>query len=171
MKERGFTIIELIITIAILSFGIIGVYGAFYPAISLAYNISHRLTAANLAQEGLEIVRNIRDNNFIASSSNPEVLWYAGLLGCETGCQADYKTGTSSEGQSNQLSPYNPNNFLKITEDGLYGYDTGVDTMFKRQIIIHQESTDVLKVTALVAWDYNGQPFSFEVDAYLYNWY
>ena len=167
-REEGFTIIELIITIAILLFGIIGVYGAFFPAVSLAYNISNRLTAANLAQEGMEIVRNMRDNNFIAA---PAVNWSMGLLDCETGCQADYKTGTLLEGQANQLSIFDPNNFLKITADGLYGYDSGADTIFKRQITIHQESTDVLKVTTLVTWDYNGQAFNFEVDGYLYNWY
>ena len=64
MKKNGFTIIELIITIAILSFGIIGVYGAFSPMVSLNSAIASKFTASQLAQEGFEVVRNIRDNNF-----------------------------------------------------------------------------------------------------------
>src|SRR6266404_8976326 len=96
-QEKGFTMIELIVTLAILSFGILGLYSAFTPLLYLTYNISSRFTAAYLAQEGLEIARNIRDNNFVASANDPSVSWSQGLLGCNLGCQADYKTGTAAE--------------------------------------------------------------------------
>lgn len=167
-KKNGFTMIELIITIAILSFGIIGVYMAFSPFVMLNYSISWRFKAVYLAQEGFEVIRNIRDNNFINGS-----IWTAGgLTSCEEGCQADYKTGTSVESFDNQLKPYDPNNFLKINGDGFYSYDAGIDTIFKRKITITQASgTDTLKVNVQVFWDYNGQPFNFETIGYLYNWH
>jgi len=164
---EGFTMVELIITIALLSFGIIGVYSAFSSSIILNYNISSRFTAAYLAQEGLEIMRNMRDNNFIN-----KVAWSSGLTICSSGCQADYKTGTSAQTAINQLQAYNPNNFLKLNSDGFYGYDTGTNTKFKRKIIITQPSgTDIFKVNVLVFWDYNGQSFNYETEGYLYNWY
>ncbi len=65
-NSTGFTLIEIIIAIAILSFGIILVYGSFASVVNSTYNISARFTAAYLAQEGFEIVRNIRDTNFIS---------------------------------------------------------------------------------------------------------
>ena len=155
----GFTMVELIITLAILSFGIIGVYNAFYSMIILSNNISSRFTATYLSQEGLEIVRNIRDNNFILSAA-----WSNGLLGCNLGCQGDYKTNAS-------LQAYN-NNFLKLNTDGFYSYDSGVATKFKRKITITQPSgTDTLKAIVQVLWDDNGKPSSFETEEYLYNWH
>lgn len=158
--------VELIITIAVLSFGIIGVYNAFYPFIRLTGSISSRFTAAYLAQEGLEIVKNMRDNNFIAHAT-----WSAGLTNCAAGCQGDYKTGTSSQTSVNQLGPYNDNNFLKLNADGFYSYDQGTSTIFKRKITISQPSGDILKIDTQVFWNYNGKPFNFETEEYLYNWY
>jgi len=167
-ENKGFTMIELIITIAILSFGITGVFMAFSPFVTLNYSVSSRFTAVYLAQEGLEVIRNIRDNNFIN-----KLTWSdGGLTNCQGGCQADYKTGTLVETFDNQLKPYDPDNFLKINGDGFYGYDGGVDTIFKRKITITQPSgTDTLKVKVQVFWDYNGQSFDFETIGYLYNWY
>lgn len=165
--SKGFTIIELMVAIVVLSFGIMGAYGAFFPLINATYNISYKFTAVYLAQEGLEIVRNIRDTNFITSAE-----WSDGLLECSLGCQLDYKTGTTVETLSNRLRAYDPSEFLKINEDGLYGYDSGTTTKFKRKVTIDDQlGTDVLKVTVVVTWDYNNKPFSFETIGYLYNWY
>ena len=158
--------IELIITLAILSFGIIGVYGAFIPAVTLTYNLSSRFTAAYLAQEGLEIARNIRDNNFV--TANP---WANSLTSCTTGCQADYTTGTDVVGAT-PLSGYGSGNFLTINSDGLYGYNAGTATKFKRKITTNQDfGQDTLRVDVEVTWDYNGQTLSFEAEEYLYNWH
>lgn len=166
-QSAGFTMIELIIALAILSFGIVGVYEAISPLFSATYNTSNKLIAVNLAQEGMEIARNIRDNNFIESAGNPSILWSRGLSGCELGCRLDYKTTSA-----NQLQPYLPAEFLKINADGFYGYDSGDNTIFKRKITASLESgTDILRVSSLVEWSFNGKPFSYEATAYLHNWH
>lgn len=166
-KEGGFTIIELIIAIAVLSFGILGTYEAFYAIFSRNQNVSIRFSAVYLAQEGMEIIRNLRDKNFITGAD-----WSAGLLDCETGCQADYKTGTAAQSAANQIQPYSDSNFLKISGDGFYGYDIGSDSIFKRKITINKISgTEILKVSSRVMWDYRGEQFNFTVDGYIYNWH
>jgi prepilin-type N-terminal cleavage/methylation domain-containing protein len=171
-KEKGFTMIELIVTLVVLSFGVIGLYNAFIPIIFLTYTISSRFTAAYLAQEGVEIVRNLRDNNFIRRNGDGTTLWSDGLTNCTLGCQADYKTGTSAETLVNQLKPYDPTSFLKINTDGLYGYDDGAPTLFTRKIIISQDAgDDTLKVDVQVLWNYNGKPYTYETAGYIYNWY
>jgi len=163
----GFTVVELIITIAVLSIGIIGIYSAFTPFIALNSNASSKFLATYLGQEGLEIIRNLRDNNFIS-----EVSWSSGLLSCVNGCQADYKTGTSVETDDNKLKPYNDNNFLKLNSDGFYSYDIGTSTPYKRKIIITQPlGTDTMKVEVIVFWSYNETPYTYEAESYLYNWY
>lgn len=173
-NQKGFTIVELIATIMILSLGILGIYNAFFPFIALTSNISHRLTASYLTQDGLEIIRNMRDTNFVKKGSGQIIGWSAGLLDCSLGCQADYKTGTLAETPNNRLIAYNPNNFLKINTDGFYSYDADlgtVDTKFKRKITISQPSADIFKVDVLVMWDYNNQSFSFNTEEYIYDWY
>ena len=165
-NNKGFTMVELIIVIAILSFGIIGIYSFSYPASILTSSFSLRLTAAYLAQDGLEIINNIRDNNVLSGKN-----WSGGFNVCDTGCELDYKTGTSVEAAVNILKKYN-NNFLNINADGFYSYDTGSTTKFKRKVTITQPSanTDILKVDVLVTWDYNGQSFSFNTIGYIYNY-
>jgi len=158
----GFTLIEIIITISILLFGIVMVYGPFATIVLLTDNISSRFTASYLAQEGLEIVRNLRDNNFIS-----KVAWTQGLASCSAGCQADYKTVTTS-----QLTPYNSNTFFGLNSDGFYSYDVGsTPTMFTRKITITTVSTDVINVDVLVYWTYQGKTLSAEANEYLYNWF
>ena len=164
----GFTIIELIITISLLSFGIIGMYSVFSATVNLTNNSSQRFIAAYLAQEAFEVARNIRDTNFVASAPS----WSAGLLGCENGCQLDYKTGTALEGPENELKVYDPNDFLNLEPDGFYSYGNGTATRFKRKITITQDpGIDTLKVAIVVSWDYNGRVFDFETGGYLYNWH
>ena len=164
-KEAGFTIIELILTIAILSAGIIGAYAAFAPLITLTYNVSLKFTAVYLAQEGLEITRNIRDYNFI--NGRP---WSEGMLACELGCQLDYKTGTPVP-LDNPLQAYDPAAFLKVNDDSFYSYEEGENSRFQRKVTITQEGgPQTLKVSVLVSWEYASKPYSFESIEYLYDW-
>lgn len=156
----GFTIIELVISVFILSAAVVGVFGAFSVVTILASDSSDRLTATYLAQEGTEIVRNIRDTNWlnidvctfgslIVPDFNCPATWVDGLtiiegmnssIDCTTGCEADYKTmGTASS----PLVASPPNgNYLKVDSsvpegNGFYNYsDDGVQTKFKRKIII-----------------------------------
>ena len=170
IKQKGFTIVELIIAIVILSFAIIGIYSFFHPAILLVSNFYFRSTADYLAQEGLEVVKNIRDNNILRGES-----WSQGFSSCVAGCQLDYKTGTPPIGGSvNPLEPYNDNNFLNINADGFYSYDAGTPTKFKRKVTITKpfpSNQDILKVVVLVKWDHNGNLFTFDTIGYIYNLY
>ena len=144
--NKGFTIIEVIVAIFILSIAVIGVYNAFSIVVILTADTTDRFMAAYLTQEGMEIIRNIRDYNWIAKND-----WRCGLadvagstepcdLGSKdcasSGCEADYQTmGTDSS----PLSPYGTNgNYLNIDTEGFYSYNTvnNKGTKFKRKITI-----------------------------------
>lgn len=173
-SSAGFTIIELIIAIFILSFSIFGVYNAFSTIIVLTHGVSDRFMAAYLAQEGLEIIRNIRDNNWISGHGN----WRRGLDVCEDGCEADYTTETTLPGAT-PLAPWAVNGtFLKINESGFYNYSDGPNTRFKRKITTTFLGNYIIKVSVLVTWEekptiLNPSATSgvIEVEETLYNWY
>lgn len=172
-KNRGFTLIELTIAIFILVVAIVGVYNSFSTVVILTTGISSRLTATYLAQEGIEIVRNIRDNNWLNGRH-----WKTGLLDmntdCSSGCEAYYRTGTSMDTRFG-LTAFG-DNYLNI-KNNFYSYDETGDyypTKFKRKITIiapYPLVGDVLKVIVLVTWKEKEETFNFQVGEYLYNWY
>jgi prepilin-type N-terminal cleavage/methylation domain-containing protein len=53
--SKGFTLIELIISVFILSVAVVGIFNAFSIMIILTSDAADRLTATYLAQEGEEI--------------------------------------------------------------------------------------------------------------------
>jgi len=172
--DRGFTLIELMVSIFVLSIAIIGAYSAFNIMDILTSNATDRFVAAYLAQEGMEIVRNMRDTNWLEGDD-----WMAGLVDsniqCQTGCQADYKTFDT-------LAYYDSSKLL-IDDDGFYNYSSGTDTKYKRKIVIEPIETtagleDIMKVTVTVYWDEKSNILhpdsnedSITVEEYLYNWY
>jgi len=147
-KQAGFTLIELIVSVFILSVAIVGVFSAFSVITILTSGAADRLTAIYLAQEGMEIARNIRDTNWDSGTD-----WLTGLTGCETGCQADYASAAMSPGNGDYLS---------TNQSGLYGYgasDNSSKTKFQRKIVItpitdiNGLSDHIIKVAVQVSWD------------------
>ncbi len=165
-KKEGFTLIEIIIAIFILSVAIVGIFSAFSIVLILTSDLADRLTATYLAQEGIEIVRNIRDTNWLNMDANPDsgYTWVDGLgvdefLNCDQGCKADYTTGI----KTSVMSPWTGTaaDYLYINDiNGFYDYtQTGTKTKFKRKIIITPladvggNSDHILKVIVETSWD------------------
>ena len=154
--NKGFTLIEVIVSIAILLIGIVGIYNVFSRILTLTSGISNKLVSAYLAQEGIEIVRNIRDTNWIEGVS-----WNDGLGAGDW--EADYTTGSLDDSYDGD--------FLNIGSDGFYNYPSGIPTKFRRKITIEQIDSNTLKVTAWIGWEERGNSHNFEIEEYIYNWY
>ncbi len=179
MNNRGFTLIELVISLFILVAVIIGVYTAFATLVSLGSGIKDRFIAAYLAQEGMEVIRNIRDYNWVKYQNDLTVGWLDGLAPglCETGCQLDYTTGTGIDGEY-AIHPYSEQSHLNLNSNGLYTYLSGIETKFRRKItvtpILEGSETDahIARVVTEILWnDGRYGELKFETEEYLYNWY
>jgi len=164
--KTGFTIIELLIAIFVLVVGILTAYAvAQYPLYQASNSIS-RLTAAYLAQEGIEIVRNIRDKKWLEEEEEWENFF------SQPDC-SNYKCGVDYE--SNRVEEEKGEEFLKI-KDGFFNYSKGEKTKFKRRINIeydedeYDEDKSIWKVKVRVTWSQRGKEHSFEVQENLYNW-
>lgn len=68
-RESGFTLLEAIVSIFIMLVGITGSMTLVFNAIVGLGLAKDRIIATNLAQEGLEVVHNIRDTNWLDSAS------------------------------------------------------------------------------------------------------
>ncbi len=79
----GFTILEVLVTILVITIGGLATYAMVQQIIFSTLSSSYRFSAAYLAKEGIENVRNIRDTNWLQEAPN----WYDGLIG-DSGLQA-----------------------------------------------------------------------------------
>ena len=94
----GFTILEVMIAVTVLTIGIFGSVGLISYTISQASNLENKVISTNLAQEGLEITRNIRDTNWIVGrhfndwdqDNNNEAKDLSGFLRSNTGWGSSY---------------------------------------------------------------------------------
>jgi len=169
IKERGFTMIEMITAIFIVTVGILGIFGLINQTISQISTSSSRLTAFYLAQEGIEVVRNIRDSNWLEARENPNILWDEGIPAGSW--EADYTTQNLSQ-------PY-AENYLNIS-NGFYSYSSGTQTRFKRKITIFDKTNldgdpegvfDLLKVLVEVSWEERGRTHQVTAQENLYRWH
>jgi prepilin-type N-terminal cleavage/methylation domain-containing protein len=156
-KERGFTLLEMLISILIISIGVSGVYMAVAKYARDTQTERESFMAAYLCQEGIEIVRNLRDFNLVSGA-----VWKNGLTSCGTGCEADYHTPTT-------LSAWTTGSILYINQTtGLYEYTSStVPTSYKRKIVIdNTTNTNILSITVYVYWENNTMTAKED----LYNW-
>ncbi len=161
--RQAFTLLEVLVALFVITVGVGGVFSLVTQTLSFAANAQSQLTATYLAQEGIEIVRNIRDSNFLRIHKGvTSAHWDDGLTGCEsssTGCEADY-TSTSLLSQDR---------FLNIAQN-FYSYLPGTQTAFKRKIFIDAPSPDVRNVTVQVSWQERGRTHQVSDATVLYNW-
>lgn len=75
MEKNGLTIIEVMLAIFIILIGLSGISGVISKIIPIPGLSSLYFEASYLAQEGIELVRNARDENLINSR-----VWDSGLL-------------------------------------------------------------------------------------------
>lgn len=166
----GFTLLEMMIAVFVILVGILGVMSLLQRIIFSSSITSSRLTAAYLAQEGAEIVRNIRDTNWLEARTAVNS-WDEGLTVCGgTGFIADYNHSYCPN-QIDPLLPCYSGQYININTSGFYGYSSGVPTKFKRKIIITQGSNpDIRNVLVEINWTDRGVPYSLSVQENLYNW-
>jgi prepilin-type N-terminal cleavage/methylation domain-containing protein len=164
---RGFTLIETLVAISVLTMIIIGPLSLATKSIGASLVSQNQITAFYLGQEAIEYVLNIRDNNFLQS-----IDWLNGLNQCfgANGCYVDI-----------------PNNIInscgancpKIKYDGTggfyYNYQTGQDTIFTRTVKITKinigGAQDEARIEVTVQWleKFGGQK-SFTLQKDIFNW-
>lgn len=91
-NQEGFTLIELLIAISVFTIGIMAAFTLALSNINTVRDNFNRVLSANLSREGLEIVRNIRDTNWLKIQDNEDCSVGAGLQICDwaNGLSAGY---------------------------------------------------------------------------------
>jgi len=158
--KKSFTIIEALIAITIFTLGIITLGVSIWQSYSLASQATERFIAVYLAQEGLEIVKNLRNENWLNQRA-----WNSNLNA------GDYEVDYNDDPP---FSNYSGQNLNIDSSTGFYNYDPGNPTPFKRKISIFYSASDPnqMKVTVTVYWPKKGSGGEEQVSVteILYNW-
>ncbi|MEK7566807.1 MAG: prepilin-type N-terminal cleavage/methylation domain-containing protein [Patescibacteria group bacterium] len=158
MSARGFTLLETLVAVSILSLALAGILSLSAIGIHSSSNSANQIKAFFLASEAVEYVRNKRDNNILAGSG-----WLSGLSGCEAGCSIDAFNDTISvcAGVCPKIK------FNSATN--LYGYTSGTDSIFTRKLTITQSVAYEIKLSSEISWQQGGISRNFVLEERLFD--
>jgi len=167
-NQAGFTIIESLVVVFILVLGLLPVLSGVVSSLDISSNIKNTYIASNLVQEGLEVVRGIRDKQWLEDPDPDPPYSFGGLAGV-----------WRVQWDSDTLISIGTNPFLKIDSNGLYNYNSGEGTLFKRIITIEDinadpadPDTEEMRIISEVTWvTRRGITRSLKAESHLYNWY
>lgn len=161
-KERGFTLIEGLAAIFVLTVGAGAASILITKTTSLTSVISSRLTAFYLGQEGIETIRNIRDTNQLAGNN-----WDANI-GKTSSYELDYRSSKFPDDVNCSGKDY-----LKFNPvDGYYECSSAPDSNhLQREITVIPDDPSnptILKVSVKVIWKERGHTHTIGVKENLY---
>ncbi|MEI8130493.1 MAG: prepilin-type N-terminal cleavage/methylation domain-containing protein [bacterium] len=187
--ERGFTIVEVLIALTIFSIAVAGVITVAAQG-GLTINIArNKLVATYLADEGIELVRGLRDTDVAGvpadSRSTGWASFVSGIAPCATStsvsCDIDatnYAGATIFPNVANIVScPVTGCPLYYDVSSGFYKdtWSAGVPpvSVFARKITVDPVplSTDEVTVTVTVTWKDGITPMSLTHTEELFNWY
>ncbi|RJQ13830.1 hypothetical protein C4553_02175 [Candidatus Parcubacteria bacterium] len=177
--KKSFSLVEVLVAVSVLLLGTVGVMSLLATAITTAASAQSNLIAAYLAQEGIEIIRKIRDENFIANKNMDQQIPGGGSRRVDW-IQAGASPGNQLLGGDPQQNKTTPNygSCTKLKYDPIYGYNYsfGTDSVFCRNIyitkntVVSTSSTDELIIEAQVVWSQRGFVKHFIAENHLIDW-
>ena len=179
MGNRGFTLVETLVALAIFSASIVGMLVILGGGISNTTFVKGKTIATYLSQEGIELTRNLRDSYTLDGRGWSQFYGDYGDIStgiCNTVCQIE------SDRQSQMATNVFPCAALQLcqplnydTVTGFYQHLATSNTQpvpFTRVLYItpRGSGSDELHVRSVVTWNYQGQPYSVESSTNLFNW-
>ena len=175
-KEKGFTLVEALIAIAILMISVAAPLSLAAKGIQAANLAKQQIVAFYLAQDAYEFIKNKTDTNKI----NNEVYAAGGIIKGLDVCVSDICDVDTIQGG---VRRYIPGTKIKyFTDTNVYGFNNSangsvpVDSIYSRYIKIKKikdtgNSIDEIKVTVTVEWKkiYGGTQ-KYVLEGHITNW-
>lgn len=193
-SPKGQSLVELIVAIAVIEIGIFSVWSLFLVNFNAEREAESRIVGVNLAREGVEVIKNIRDSNWLKNANNLLVDQAAGGIwpwdhNLQAGEYAvNYDSIAPDESDFSQLY---------INDDGFYSdIPLGQKSMFTRKvalkdiccndadddfrcdtddfIVVAAQGSCPLKiginVVSTVRWQISGKDRQASVEDNIFNW-
>ena len=170
MMNKGFTVVESLVAITILVLAVTGTTSAVQTGLNSHIYSKDQIVAFYLAQEGIEQIRSLRDENGLNSNN-----WLAGIAEdssdpCYFGkyCIADIWSYTLSAcpGGAGSCSALRQN-----STNGSFGYDVSWPlSIYKREISLSAVSANEVSVLVSVTWSKGTSQREFRIRENIFNW-
>lgn len=154
LRRDGFTLIETVVGVAILASVLLGPVTVTTASIRRTAESSDRLTAIYLAQEGIELIRLIRENNILKGAA-----WNEGLP--DGDYEFDFQNSALAANAVNQPPSFLGTPILFDPATGAYGYTAGSPSKFTRKITVIAAidndplgipAADQMDISVVVSW-------------------
>lgn len=151
--QKGFSLGEVLLSLAVLTAGIVPILGALMGALNTSLESRDTIIGAGLAQEGVELVVNVKDNGVLSSANSA----FVGFPNGAQTCRIDINDPVLSDPVTNQIEcggggiPYYFDLSILIP-DKVYAHDN-TQGKFKRKIFIFlPPGREEASVTSAVYW-------------------
>ncbi len=158
--KKGFTLLEVIVAIFVTAVGLVGILALVNISLKGPSLSKAKLIASGLAQEGIEVVRDIRKSNVNWADWE----WYSAVVATST--SQNYRL----QYDSGSLISFSETPLKLNTGTGLYQYDSGNNSPFYRKITLTKISFKEVKVVAEVKWRMKNKWNYLKAEDRLWNW-
>lgn len=162
--HAGFTLLEMLFAVVIFSFALVSLMLIAGKGVIATASAKDQLTAQYLAEEGAEVVRNVRDGNFLNQDD-----WLTGIDDCKavSPCDVSYGNGSSLELIGGSSRP------LFASDTGYFRGDGTISGVqkFSRAIYLEDAGIGDQKIIVVkITWKQRSVDREFEFRTYISNW-
>jgi len=165
--RSAFSLVEIVVILFIISLGLVGILSLIIQNIqSQSYN-KNNFIAYQLAQEGVELIRQVRDSNWKNGVNFGTNL--VPLSGFVAEYYMDYRDTMPHDASSNPTLL----TILKQDSAGFYFHgatSAATTTPFSRLIRVTDLSENNFRVNSLVSWQDHNRNYSYDLETFLYDW-
>lgn len=167
IENKGFTILEVVIALGIITMGILGVFSLVIQNTQVQVTNKNHLIGSMLAQEGIELIRQIKDENYLI----PGNVWNTNISDYDDSFIVDYRgrgfindTPDSINNSATQLFFDSTSNFYTHVSAG------NATTPFSRIITILLDTANSTVVNCEVQWTDQNRTHSYIAETELHDW-
>ena len=170
-KQKGFTLLEIVIAMAVLSFGILALASFYTQGMQASYRSQIQFIAQEKAQEALETIFTARDTQMLSFAQINNVSAGGVFLDGPQPLLAPGPDGLVGTADDDAASPDNivvgpgPDNVLGTADDTTIN----LNPWMTRTILIQpvQNENNLNQITITVNYNYEGQAGQFQLVCYI----
>lgn len=136
--RQGFSLIETLISVFLITVGLLATVALISKSMMESMDSRNQLIAGELAQEGIELVRNIRDNNWVTAGNTS-------FTGISTGTNGRIDKDSNLETTGVKIL-YNTGVFYVHSAVGT------TQTKFRRRLMVVDSGVADKQITSIVTW-------------------
>lgn len=159
--RNAFTLVETVVSLGILLMGIGASLTLVTASISYSKQTESLIVVTNLAREGLEVVRAIRDVNGFGTLPGGNTAWVLDRTSTTLTTAASFSGGTTVHECTNCDLFINANQYLLTP---------GSATPYRRLIDINTLNPDEKEVVSTMRWTEHGRVHTYQLTTVLTDW-